>query len=154
MKSRFIMSIAVVLFAFISFSFIEVNKAKDNKTTMETISVPQDKPADFEAGKKIYEEKCIVCHMATGLGVTGAFPPLAKSDYLMADKVRAVAQVLNGSNEKMVVNGVTYSIPMPPQVDTKKDAVAVINYVLNSFGNEGGSVSMEEVKGIEIKPRP
>lgn len=67
--------------------------------------------------------------------------------------MRAVEQVLNGSNEKMVVNGLTYTAPMPPQVDTREEAVAVINYVLNSFGNDGGYITPEEVKHIEIKPR-
>ena len=68
----------------------------------------------------------------------------------MADKKRAVEQVLNGSNEAMVVNGATYTIPMPFQVDTHEDAVAVINYVLNAFGNNGGTITVEEVKDIKI----
>jgi hypothetical protein len=42
---------------------------------------------------------------------------------------------------------------MPPQVDTKDDAVAVINYVLNNFGNNGGKVTLEDVKDVEILPR-
>ena len=80
----------------------------------------------------------------------GAFPPLKDSDYLFADKKRAVAQVLNGSNEAMVVNGVTYTIPMPFQVDTHQDAVDVINYVLNAWGNDGGTITLDEVKDIKI----
>lgn len=117
--------------------------------TENNLNMPQD--TKFPKGKKIYEEKCVVCHQANGKGITGAFPPLANSDYLMADKVRAVEQVLNGSNEEMVVNGVTYRTPMPPQVDNKEDAVAVVNYILNAWGNDGGTVSMDEVKHIEIK---
>ncbi|MDZ7741546.1 MAG: cytochrome c [Bacteroidota bacterium] len=105
----------------------------------------------FQKGKKIYDEKCLVCHQSNGEGITGAFPPLANSDYLLADKKRAVEQVLNGSNEEMIVNGVTYKTPMPPQVDNHEDAVAVINYVLNAWGNEGGTISLEEVKDIKIK---
>jgi nitrite reductase (NO-forming) len=110
--------------------------------------------AQMARGEQIYKEKCIVCHQADGKGLPGAFPPLAKSDYLLTDKVRAAAQALNGSNEPMTVNGQVYNAPMPPQVDTKEDAVAVINYVLNNFGNEGGHVTLEEVKDVVIKPRP
>jgi nitrite reductase (NO-forming) len=109
--------------------------------------------AQLKRGEEIYKEKCIVCHMADGKGVAGAFPPLAQADYLLADPVRAVEQTLNGSHEEMVVNGVTYNAPMTPQVDTKEDGVAVINYVLNNFGNPGGKVTMEDVKDIEIAPR-
>ena len=107
----------------------------------------------MKRGEEIYKTKCIVCHMADGKGVAGAFPPLAESDYLIADPVRAVAQTLNGSHEEMIVNGVTYNAPMVPQVDTKEDGVAVINYVLNNFGNPGGKVTMEDVKDIEVAPR-
>jgi mono/diheme cytochrome c family protein len=114
-------------------------------------------PADIQAmmpkGEQIYKTKCVVCHQATGLGVENVFPPLANSDYLLADKVRAVAQTLNGSKLEMTVNGKKYTQEMTPQVDTKEDAVAVINYVLNNFGNKGGFVTLDEAKSIEIKPR-
>jgi nitrite reductase (NO-forming) len=116
-----------------------------------------DLPADIQAmmprGEEIYKTKCTVCHGVAGLGIENVFPPLAKADYLLADKVRAVAQTLNGSKLDMVVNGKTYSQEMVPQVDTKEDAVAVINYVLNNFGNKDGFVTMAEVESLEIKPR-
>jgi mono/diheme cytochrome c family protein len=110
-------------------------------------------PTDPTRGEQIYKTKCIVCHQADGKGLPGAFPPLAGSDYLLADKVRAVAQALNGSNMEITVNKVKYTTPMPPQVDNKEDAVAVINYVLNNFGNKGGTVTLEEVKNVVINPR-
>lgn len=123
-----------------------------NKPAEEPAEEPvvAQEDAQMVLGKKIYDEKCVVCHMADGKGTPKVFPPLAGSDYLLADKVRAVAQVLNGSNEKMVVNGETYTTPMLPQVETKEEAVAVVNYVLNSWGNNGGKVTLEEVKDVEI----
>jgi hypothetical protein len=42
---------------------------------------------------------------------------------------------------------------MPPQVGSADSAVAVINYVLNSFGNNGGMVTVDEVKDVVIDPR-
>ncbi len=113
---------------------------------------PDDDPADakFPNGAKIYKAKCVVCHQLTGMGIPNAFPPLKGSDYLMADKKRAVKQVLNGSHEPMTVNGAVYNLPMPFQVDTHQDAVDVINYVLNAWGNKGGTITLEEVKDIKI----
>jgi len=105
-------------------------------------------------GEQIYKTKCVVCHQATGMGVENVFPPLAGSDYLLADKPRAVAQTLNGSKMEMTVNGKKYTQEMTPQVESKEDAVAVINYVLNNFGNKGGYVTLDDVKNVEIKPRP
>lgn len=125
-------------------------KSESSAPKVEKVVV-EDNP--MALGEKIYMEKCIVCHQANGEGITSAFPPLKDSDYLFADKVRAVAQVLNGSNEKMIVNGVAYTAPMPQQVGTKEEAVAVINYVLNSWGNDGGKVTLEDVKDVVINPR-
>ena len=113
---------------------------------------PGDAPADakYPEGAKIYAAKCVACHQVNGMGIPSAFPPLKNSDYLFADKKRAVEQVLNGSHEEMIVNGVTYNLPMAYQVDTHKNAVDVINYVLNAWGNKGGEITLDEVKDIKI----
>jgi mono/diheme cytochrome c family protein len=128
--------------------------ASSKAVEAEKEAVELDPMAQMMArGEKIYKEKCIICHQANGEGILHAFPPLKDSDYLFADKIRAVEQVLNGSHEDMIVNGILYNAPMPPQVDNHYDAVAVTNYVLNSWGNEGGYVALDDVKHIEIGPR-
>jgi len=125
----------------------------EQKATGPYADLPADIQKMMPRGEEIYKTKCTVCHQATGLGVENVFPPLANSDYLLADKVRAVAQTLNRSKLEMTVNGKKYTQEMVPQVDTKEDAVAVINYVLNNFGNKGGVVTLAEVANVEIKPR-
>lgn len=136
----------------------EASTKEENTTAKNETPAPKEEKVVVEdnpmaLGEKIYMEKCIVCHQANGEGIPGAFPPLKNSDYLFADKVRAVTQVLNGSHEEMVVNGLTYNAPMTQQVDTKEEAVAVINYVLNAWGNDGGMVTLEDVKDVVIDPR-
>ncbi len=121
------------------------------QTTTEAVAADVDEK--YAVGKKIYDEKCVVCHQADAKGLTGAFPPLANSDYLLKDPKRGIHQTLNGSHEEMIVNGVTYNAPMVPQVDTKEEALAVINYVLNNFGNDGGELTMDDITDIEIAPR-
>lgn len=115
-------------------------------------NTPDDDPADlkYPKGAALYKAKCVACHQLTGMGIPNAFPPLKGSDYLMADKKRAVLQVLNGSHKEITVNGAVYNLPMPFQVDTHQEAVDVINYVLNAWGNTGGTVKMDEVKDIKI----
>ena len=115
-------------------------------------NTPDGDPADtkYPKGAAIYKAKCVACHQLTGMGIPNAFPPLKGSDYLMSDKKRAVEQVLNGSHEEMTVNGAVYNLPMPFQVDTHQEAVDVINYVLNAWGNTGGTIKLEEVKDIKI----
>lgn len=150
-KLGFIVVMAgMIFFAGKSFGFLAHKVVKTTSAAM--VYVPSDDPADakFPKGAKIFKEKCVACHQLTGMGVPGAFPPLKGSDYLKADKKRAVAQVLNGSNHEITVNGAKYSIPMPPQVDNHEDAVAVVNYVLNAWGNNYGTVKLADVKDIKI----
>lgn len=129
---------------------------KEEPVKQEQVQQPEQSPleAQLEKGKQIYNEKCIVCHQADAMGVKGAFPPLAKSDYLLADPARGIAQTLNGSNEEMVVNGVTYNAPMTPQVTTKEDALAVINYVLKQFNGytDDQLLTMEDAAHVKVEP--
>lgn len=116
----------------------------DNKTeaTIDELSSNNK----YAAGEAVYNKTCIACHQADGKGMEGAFPPLAGSDYLMADKERAIAQVIHGSEGEITVNGVVYSGVMPPQAINDEEVRDVINYVLNSWGNDGGEVTLEEVQ--------
>ncbi|MEJ2595373.1 MAG: cytochrome c [bacterium] len=151
MKKIFLLLMVAGIVLVTSSAFDRMQPNTDTDPVETDYYAPQDDAAaKFPKGAQIYTAKCVPCHQVTGEGIPGAFPPLKNSDYLLADKKRAVKQVLNGSNEAMVVNGMTYTVPMPPQVDTHEDAVAVINYVLNAFGNNGGTISLEEVKDIKI----
>ncbi|MBW6489879.1 MAG: cytochrome c [Lentimicrobium sp.] len=104
-------------------------------------------------GEQLYNEKCIACHQANGQGLPNVFPTLTGSDFLLNQTKMAVAQVINGSEKVAGQTAIKYPAPMPPQVDNYEDAVAVINYVLNNFDNNGGFITVDEVKDIEIDPR-
>jgi nitrite reductase (NO-forming) len=114
---------------------------------------PNEMASEMARGEQIYKEKCIICHQANGQGLPNAFPSLTGSKFLLENKVLAVAQVLNGSANVQANRTVKYPAPMPPQVTTKEDAVDVINYVLNNFGNNGGHVTMDDVRDVVILPR-
>ena len=103
----------------------------------------------YAEGKEVYDRSCVACHMKDGNGLEEVFPPLAGSDYLLEDPVRALKQVLHGSDEVMTVNGVEYDQVMPAQDVTDEEAVQVVNYILNAWGNDGGEVSMDDLKKIK-----
>jgi nitrite reductase (NO-forming) len=100
-----------------------------------------------QAGQALFAGTCSVCHQGNGAGLAGVFPPLAKSDYLAADKDRAMRVVLQGLSGKVTVNAKEYNSVMPPMNQLNDDEVAnILTYVLNSWGNPGGQVSTSEVK--------
>jgi nitrite reductase (NO-forming) / hydroxylamine reductase len=102
-----------------------------------------------ERGKPLYEKYCSGCHQPTGLGLPGAFPPLAKSDYLVSDPLRGVTTLLNGLSGKIVVNGVIYNNSMPNFAYLKDQEIAdVLNYTLNSWGNNAGGVAAAAVASL------
>jgi len=105
-----------------------------------------DLKASIARGKEIYMANCITCHMEAGNGIEAVYPPLAKADYLMADKKRSIQQVLYGANEEMKVNGKVYNTEMKGFDLNDEQTSDVLNYVRNSWGNKGGAIKPEDVK--------
>ncbi|MFM7487968.1 MAG: c-type cytochrome [Cytophagales bacterium] len=112
------------------------------------------KPAAFDLkssitrGKEVYTNYCVSCHMEKGEGLEDVYPPVAKSDYLMADKKRSIVQVLKGVTDEIKVNGKTYNGDMSGFDLTDQEVSDVLNYVRNSFGNKGEAVTPSEVKAV------
>ena len=135
-----------IFFLILPISLLACGGSSDTKELGED-QLPVD--SKFAEGKEVYDHTCVVCHMKDGMGLEKVFPPLAGSDYLLADPFRALKQVLNGSDEEMKVNGVIYDEIMPPQDVTDEEAVQVVNYILNAWGNDGGEVSEEDLEKIK-----
>ncbi|MGD1894696.1 MAG: c-type cytochrome [Cyclobacteriaceae bacterium] len=130
------------------YAFISIFSWPDAKDYTPSPLTEPDLEESIKLGEAIYQGYCLACHMNEGEGLPGAFPPLAKSDYLMADKERSIRQVMHGSEGEMVVNGETYNGVMPPQPLSDEEIAHVLNFVRNSWGNEGEVVTFAEVKAI------
>lgn len=127
----------------LSFLSLAISCNSSQTSSEETNSESSSK---YAAGEKVYNANCVACHQSKGEGVEGVFPPLANSDYLLADKKRAIKQIINGSSGEMIVNGITYNTVMPPQPLNDEQVKNVMNFILNSWGNNGGEVTLEDVK--------
>ncbi|MGA8708437.1 MAG: copper-containing nitrite reductase, partial [Steroidobacteraceae bacterium] len=116
-------------------------------------SNPIDAVAD---GRRVFTQICAACHQGNAMGLPGAFPPLAMSDYLNSDPKRAIGIVLNGLSGKITVNSTGYESVMPAQgAQLNNDEIAnVLTYVLNNFNNKGGAVSAAEVKAVREAGSP
>jgi nitrite reductase (NO-forming) len=100
-----------------------------------------------KAGEVLFKGTCSACHQENGAGIADVFPPLAKSDYLIANRKRAIGIALNGLTGPVIVNGTTYDSVMPPMSQLNDDEIAnILTFALNSWGNNGGVVSSAEVK--------
>ena len=106
------------------------------------------KEIQIERGKKVFLSACFACHQANGQGLPGIFPPLAGSDFLKADKERAIHAVAKGLSGPITVNGKTYNNIMPPQDFNDEQLADALTYVMNSWGNDFGTVSAADVKRI------
>jgi nitrite reductase (NO-forming)/hydroxylamine reductase len=109
----------------------------------------------IKAGSASYGVACGSCHQADGKGLPNAFPPLAGSDYLKADRNRAIRAVLHGLTGKITVNGKPYDSIMPPMTQLSNIEIAnVLTYVLNSWGNSGGEIMPAQVAAIRAGQKP
>lgn len=122
---------------------------------LQPISMEQKKapaPTNFEermkAGAIVFKTNCAACHQESGQGIPNAFPPLANSDFLMADKKRSIKIVKHGLEGSVTVNGKTYNSIMPALGLSDDDVASVLTFVRNSFGNKGDAVSVDEVKSV------
>ncbi|MDE1898568.1 MAG: nitrite reductase, copper-containing [Xanthomonadaceae bacterium] len=105
---------------------------------------------DVADGRRVFTQICAACHQGDGMGLPGAFPPLAMSDYLNADPKGAIGIVLNGLSGKITVNDTGYESIMPGFGSQLSDAeiAHVLTYVLNNFNNKGGTITPAEVKAV------
>jgi mono/diheme cytochrome c family protein len=129
-----------ILFAVLTVGIIPFFAMKERQTF--------DLKASISRGKDVYAANCMSCHMENGEGLEGAFPPLAKSDYLMADKKRSIQQTLHGVSGEIKVNGTIYNGEMPGVELSDTELSDVLNFVRNSWGNKGEAVKPEEVKSL------
>jgi mono/diheme cytochrome c family protein len=110
-----------------------------------------DLKASITRGQEIYTTQCMSCHQEKGEGIEDVYPPLAKSDYLLADKSRSIKQVLHGASGVMEVNKKMYNAEMPALELSNQEVSDVLNFVRNSWGNKSAAVKPEEVKALRKK---
>lgn len=126
---------------------IQLNQPLSAQDALVNERLPSDVMA---AGKASYMANCMACHQPTGVGLAGAFPPLANSDSFAKLKPADVAaNILQGKTGQMTVNEVVYNNIMPAQTHiTDGDIANIVTYVFNSWGNQGGSISADEVAAL------
>jgi len=107
------------------------------------------KEESIAAGQEIYQDFCVQCHLNSGEGVFGVFPPLKASDYLMNNVEKSVAGIKYGLRGKITVNDEIYDGIMASQGLDNEEIADVMNYILNEWGNSyTEQITTEQVNKI------
>ena len=118
-----------------------------NKTQEDTIGTLEE---SITRGKEVYQDMCVSCHLPNGQGVPSVYPPLAKSDYLVANRTKSIKAVKYGMSGEITVNNKIYNSVMSPLGLDSKEVADVMNYITNSWGNKNEKpITIAEVKAIQ-----
>jgi mono/diheme cytochrome c family protein len=104
-------------------------------------------------GEAVYTSNCVSCHQPTGMGLPGAFPPLAGSEWVTGTVDRPIAIVMHGLQGPITVAGNEYNSMMTPwgvgSPLSDDDLAAVLTYVRSSWGNAASAVTADDVARVK-----
>jgi mono/diheme cytochrome c family protein len=116
----------------------------------------ESKPDPAVVGKRLFNSggACYSCHQPSGLGIPGAYPPLAGSEWVNGTEERVVRIVLDGLQGPVSVKGSTYGAAAMPAFGpsgfnwTDDQISAVLTYVRQEWGNKAPAITPETVGRI------
>lgn len=138
--------------------FLGLLSCKSNSENQETeyisqedIALQQDRSSEsYKRGKEVYDDFCITCHLPSGKGIPGNFPPLDGSDWLTNKRTESIHAIKYGLQGPITVNGEKYNNVMVSMGLTDQEVADVMNYINNSWSNAIKKlVTVEEVKAVK-----
>ena len=112
----------------------------------------------YVLGKRLFNDTCAKCHQPDGQGLPGQYPPLVKSEWVLAPgPARMIRIVLDGLQGPIKVKGVEFNNVMTPWRDalTDQQIAAVLTFVRGQkeWGHAAPPVTPEEVGVIRAKTK-
>jgi len=100
----------------------------------------------FTNGKSLYTVNCENCHGVKGEGLGNLYPPLSDTASIQSNRTRLSCMIKYGIHEELIIDNRKFDTEMPANLSlTEQEIAYILTYVGNSFGNELGLVSTEEV---------
>jgi cytochrome c oxidase cbb3-type subunit 2 len=96
-------------------------------------------------GEALYTTYCAACHQADGKGLSGAFPPLVKSDIVVGDDLQQYVNIIMHGVDRKAEYAVMPAIGELNAL-TPEQVTAIINHERTSWGNRAHTVSVTEIK--------
>ena len=108
----------------------EIAQAKQDAAASLTASLSKEEL--MQIGEKVYQDRCAVCHQASGAGIPGAFPAITGSAVATGEVSNHIDIVVNGRSG-------TAMQAFANQL-TDKEIAAVVTYQRNGLGNSVGDL--------------
>ena len=99
----------------------------------------------FAEGYQLYTTNCSNCHQADGKGMSNLYPPLNGSEVLK-DKNMLACIIQNGMKDTIIVNGKSFSRPMPanPKL-TDLEIAEIVSYLTMKWERDSVHTKIETV---------
>lgn len=102
--------------------------------------------ADTAAGAAAYQQYCQACHQPRGVGIPGAFPPIANNPNVAGNPEYVAQAVIKGVSGPIVVDGTQYNGVMPPMAYLSDQVIAdIANFIEQEWGDKSEKLNAEEV---------
>jgi len=107
----------------------------------------------FTNGRDLYIKHCQNCHGANGEGLNRLAPPLTDTVFLKQHKHQLAGFIKNGiSDTILTIHGQPYDGKMPDNAKMANiDIAQLIVFITNSYGNEQGMYTPEQVEQDLLK---
>jgi len=124
---------------------------KNSNEDYQSITLQDDTLKEsIKRGSEIYTDFCVTCHLPSGKGMRGVFPPLANSDFLMEKQTESIRGIKFGMSGEITVNGKKYNGFMASMGLSNQEIADVMNYITNSWGNKNDKIiTVEEVSEVK-----
>lgn len=105
--------------------------------------------APREPGAALYATYCQGCHLPTGEGIHGIYPPLAGTDWVAGDEARLIRLALDGVTGPMEVEGVVYDhTKAPHSFLSDAEVAALLTHVRAEYGPGAGPITAAQVAQV------
>lgn len=123
----------------------DADRAVADGTTFDALRTGKPGPT----GAVIYEEFCVTCHRADGVGVTKIFPALAGNSVVMTEDPTSLIRIVLGGGQmpKTDSHASTYAMPAFDRLDDQEVA-DVVSFMRNGWGNRANSISVKDVAKV------
>lgn len=106
----------------------------------------------LEAGAKVYEKYCVVCHQRDGKGDGNRFPSLHSTRWVSGNKAPLVSLVVNGLQGEIDVEGTKFNGVMPGHAFLSDEVIAqLLTFLRQNFGNNGDRVEAADVARVRAQ---